>query len=144
MLAGTANKAAVTGTLVPGLESLGVDMGSTALLNTATNGDTTAAQAQLDGFIARWKTEGVDAVFATGDEVVSKQFIAKLREEMPDVMLLTDTATALIAAREEKQAGTDPNPYEGFVSAQGPTASEYERSANWKRCAEIYRAQTGK
>ena len=35
--------------------------GSTAIL-TITGTDTTAAQAQLDSFIEKWKTEGVNAV----------------------------------------------------------------------------------
>jgi ABC-type branched-subunit amino acid transport system substrate-binding protein len=144
VLAGSANKKAVETALVPGLETLGIPMGTTALLNIGTTGDTASAQSQLDGFIERWKSEGVDAVFATGDEAVSKQFIEKLRQQMPTVTLLSDTYTVLMAAQEETQANKVPNPYEGIINAFGPTPQEYEQSENWKYCADVYKAQTGK
>jgi ABC-type branched-subunit amino acid transport system substrate-binding protein len=143
VLAGSANKKAVETALVPGLESLGIPMGTTALLNIGTTGDTASAQSQLDGFIERWKSEGVNAVFATGDEAVSKQFIEKLRQQMPTVTLLSDTYTVLMAAQEEKKANKVPNPYEGIINAFGPTPQEYEQSVNWKYCADVFKAQTG-
>ncbi len=144
VLAGSANKKAVETALVPGLKTLGIPMGTTALLNIGTTGDTASAQTQLDGFIERWKSEGVNAVFATGDEAVSKQFIEKLRQQMPTVTLLSDTYTVLLAAQEEKQAKKVPNPYEGIINTFGPTPQEYEQSENWKYCADVYKAQTGK
>ncbi len=75
----------------------------------ALDGDTASAKSQLDGFIERWKSEGVSAVFATGDEAVSKQFIEKLRQQMPNVTLLSDTYTVLMVAQEEKKANKVPN-----------------------------------
>jgi hypothetical protein len=144
ILAGSAQKKTVETALEPGLESLGIEMGTTALLASGSGGDTTSAQSQLDGFIERWKSEGVTAVFATGDEASSKQFIAKLRGQMPDITLLSDTYTALLAAQEETAANKVPNPYEGMINAFGQTAQELEEGENWKYCADVYKAQTGK
>ncbi len=144
VLGGAANKKAVETALVPGLKSLGVEMGTTALLNISTTGDTTSAQAQLDSVIEKWKSEDVTAIFATGDEAVSKQFIEKIRGQMPTVTLLSDTYTVLLSAQEETQAKKDPNPYEGLINAFGPTAKELEQGENWKYCADIYKAETGK
>ena len=61
----TANQADVQATIVPGLKSLGIKTGTTAILSISTE-DTATAQNQLDSFIARWKTEGVNAVFLSG------------------------------------------------------------------------------
>jgi hypothetical protein len=36
------------------------------------------------------------------------------------------------------------NSYQGMLYATGPTSAEYDASANWKYCADIYKAQTGK
>jgi len=144
VLAGVQNKKAVETALVPGLKSLGIPMGTTGLLNTGSTGDTTSAQAQLDSIIERWKSEDVTAVFATGDEAAAKTFIEKLRKQMPTVTLLSDTFTVLLSAQEETQAKMVPNPYEGLINAFGPTNEEYEKSDNWKYCADIYKAETGK
>ena len=64
-------------------------MGSTAILSINGTADTTAAQAQLDSFIEKWKGQHVNAIFLSGDEVSSKQFVTKIRQEMPKVMLMT-------------------------------------------------------
>jgi hypothetical protein len=47
-------------------------------------------------------------------------------------------------AQQEQQAGVRPNPYEGILTAGGLSSKEYDQSTNWKYCAAIYRAQTGK
>jgi Periplasmic binding protein len=140
ILSSSVSRKQVTQSLEPALKSLGIPMGSTALLNIGTTGDTTAAQTQLDSVIDGWKSEGVTAVFASGDEVVAKQFIEKLRSQMPNVQLVSETYTALLAAQEEK---IKPNPYEGMINIFGQTRAEYEKSENWKYCADIYTAQTG-
>ena len=53
--------------------------GSTAVLS-ITGTDTTAAQAQLDSFIEKWKTEDVDTIFIAGLNVSAKQFVEKLKD----------------------------------------------------------------
>ena len=63
---------------MPGLKQLGVKTGSTAIL-TINSTDFTAAEAQLDSFIEKWKTEHVDAVLLSGDDVVAAQLVSKLR-----------------------------------------------------------------
>ena len=134
----------VNNSVVPGLKRLGVPMGSTAILNIV-GADTSAAQSQLDSFIERWKTEHVTSLFVSGVDVASQQFIEKLRAQMPTVQLLTDaTATDVLGyGMQEQKAGRKPNPYEGIVTAGGPTSHEYDVSSNWKYCATIYQQQTG-
>jgi ABC-type branched-subunit amino acid transport system substrate-binding protein len=137
----TAN--AVKKSVEPALQELGVDKGSTAILQIA-GADTTAAQQQLDSFIERWKGEGTNALFITGTQVGSKQCVEKIRKEMPDIMLITDVSEVDRFGQEENQAGRKPNPYEGIISARGPTDEETDKGANWKECARIYKEQTGK
>jgi hypothetical protein len=133
----------VNTSVVPGLKKIGVQLGSTAILSISGT-DTAAAQRQLDSFIERWKSEGVSALFVSGTQVASKQFIEKIRKQMPNVMLISDISDVLSFAQQEVTAGVKPNPYEGIIIAGGPTAHEYDLSDNWKYCADIYKTQTGK
>jgi len=130
--------------VVPALQKYNVQTGSTAILN-ITGTDTSAAQEQLDSFIERWKTEHVDAVFVSGTQVLANQFISKVRSQMPNVILVTDTDSTVTASygKQEVKAGVKPNHYEGLITASGPTAREYDQSDNWKYCANIYQQQTG-
>jgi len=134
----------VTSSVEPGLKQLGVQTGSTAILN-ITGADTSAAQDQLDSFIEKWKSEHVDALFVSGTEVSSQQFIERVRAEMPGVLLITDaTATDVLGyGQQEQRAHRSPNPYEGIITAGGQTSHEYDQSSNWKYCATIYQKQTG-
>jgi branched-chain amino acid transport system substrate-binding protein len=127
----------------PELKKLGVKTGTTAILSIS-GSDTTAAQNQLDSFVERWKTEHVDAIFISGTQVASQQFVEKLRADLPGVTLISDITDVLTYGQEEKTAGRNPNPYEGIISADGPTAHEYDQSANWAYCAAIYKQETGK
>ena len=131
--------------VVPGLKRLGVPMGSTAILDVA-GADTSAAQAQLDSFIERWKSEDVNALYVTGTQVASQQFIEKVRQEMPNVVLVTDDNASDILGygQQEQHEGRKPNPYEGIITAGGQTSQEYDASSNWKYCATIYKEETGK
>jgi hypothetical protein len=135
----------VDNSVVPGLKRLGVPMGSTAILD-VTGADTSEAQAQLDSFIERWKSENVNALYVSGTQVASQQFIEKVRQEMPNVMLITDdTATDVLGyGQEEQHEGRRPNPYEGIITAGGQTSEEYDASPNWQYCASIYKKETGK
>jgi hypothetical protein len=143
VLGETTSQNVVNNSVVPSLKKLGVATGSTAILN-ITNADTAAAQAQLDSFIERWKTEHVDALFVSGGQVSSQQFVEKVRARMPNVILITDNDTARIFGMEEQTAGRTPNPYEGIITAGGPTDHEYTLSSNWKYCQAIYQQETGK
>lgn len=139
VLGGSAEANTVNKTIVPGLKKLKVPLGSTAILSISGTADTNAAQSQLDSFIEKWKGEKVNTIFLSGDEVSSKQFVSKLRQEMPKVMLITDTTDVKTFAQEEVHAGIKPNPYEGIISAGGPTPAEYDKSANYRYCAAIYK-----
>jgi Periplasmic binding protein len=139
------SESVVHDSVIPGLKRLGVPMGSTAILD-ITGADTSAAQSQLDSFIERWKSENVNALYVSGTDVASQQFIEKVRQEMPHVMLITDdNATDVLGfGQQERHEGRHPNPYEGLITVGGPTSQEYDASSNWKYCATIYKKETGK
>jgi hypothetical protein len=48
-----------------------------------------------------------------------------------------------MSAQGAVRAKITPNPYEGILAAAGPLGSEYEKSENWKYCADIYKGATG-
>jgi hypothetical protein len=143
ILGETTSQSIVKNSVEPQLKKLGVKTGTTAILSIS-GSDTTSAQNQLDSFVERWKTEGVNAIFISGTQVASQQFVEKLRADMPNVTLISDITDVLTYGQEEKKAGRNPNPYEGIISADGPTAHEYDQSANWAQCAAIYKQETGK
>jgi hypothetical protein len=139
VLGGTTQASNVNTVIVPELKKLKVPMGSTALLSINGTGDTTAAQAQLDSFIEKWKGQHVNTVFLSGDLVSSKQFVTKLREEMPKVTLISDTTDTRSYAQQEVHAGIKPNPYEGLITTGGPVPADYDKGPNHKYCAAIYK-----
>ena len=123
--------------LVPGLKAMGVKLGSTAIL-TISGADTTAASSQLESFVEKWKTEGVNTVFLSGLQVSAKQFVPELVKDMPGVQLLADNNTVSSYGQNLQNAGTRPNPYEGIISTAGLSSKHYDQSDNWKYCAAIY------
>jgi ABC-type branched-subunit amino acid transport system substrate-binding protein len=142
ILGETKSQGVVTTSVEPRLKSIGASLGSTAILSIAGT-DTSAAQAQLDSFIEKWKSENVNTLFVSGTEVSSQQFIEKVRQRMPNVLLIADISTALMYAQEEQTSGRRPNPYEGMITAAGPTTKEYNAGPNWAYCAAIYQRQIG-
>jgi ABC-type branched-subunit amino acid transport system substrate-binding protein len=128
---------AVKKVLVPGLKDLGVKLGSTAIL-TISGTDTTAATTQLNSFVEKWKTQGVDTVFLSGLQVSAQQFVPQLVKAMPGVQLIADNNQVSQYGQNLQKAGTRPNPYEGIISTAGLSAKDYDASANWKTCAAIY------
>jgi hypothetical protein len=143
VLGETTSQKVVKNSVEPEIKKLGIATGTTAILSIS-GSDTTAAQSQLDSFIERWKTEGVSAIYITGTQVASQQFVEKVRGEMPDVTLVSDITDVLRFAQEEEHVGKNPNPYEGIITAGGPTAHEYTLSDNWKFCSDVFEKQTGK
>ena len=130
--------------IVPALKKAKVKTGSTAILN-ITGTDTTAAQAQVDSFIEKWKSEGVNMVFLAGNLVSAKQFAESIKAGLPKATLVTDTDTALDQAKGEQDAGVKPNPYEGMISGTGLTQSERwaNKSPILQQCVDIYEKATG-
>ncbi len=143
VLAQQTSQPSVKAVVLPAIKKIGVATGTPAYL-TINGPDTTAAQSQLDSFIERWKSEGVNALFVTGQNAVTKQFIEKVVKQMPGVILLTDVGDALPQGQDETKAGANPNPYEGLYLAGGYRAADYAKSDNWKYCASIYKAELGK
>jgi len=144
VLGDTNVKSVITNSIEPGLKDLGVKTGSTAILSINNGGDTTQAQAQLDSFIEKWKTQGVNAIFMSGNFASAKQFVEKVRKQMPGVLLMADTTNTLAQAQQEQESHVSPNPYEGLLTAGGLSPKESDESDNWKFCADIYKKETGK
>ena len=134
----------VNDTIVPDLKKANVNLGDTAILTVGTTGDTTAAQAQLDSFIEKWKTEHVDTFFLSGDLASTKQFVEKLKKAFPDAQLIGDNTDVLEQAQQEQKTGVKPNPYDGIMTAAGLTPKQYDESPNWAYCAKIYQDATHK
>jgi ABC-type branched-subunit amino acid transport system substrate-binding protein len=138
------NEASVNKVIVPALKKAKVKTGSTAILN-ITGTDTTAAQAQVDSFIEKWKSEGVNAVFLSGNDVSAKQFAESIKKGLPKAQLITDTDTTLDQAKGEQQAGVTPNPYEGIITGTGVTPSQRwaNKNATLQHCVDVYQKATG-
>ena len=144
ILGDTNETSVVKGTIEPAIKKLGVKTGSTAILSVGPTGDTTAAQAQLSSFIEKWKTEGVNALFLSGDLASTKQFVQKVKQAFPNMLLMADNTDVLDQAKQLQQSGVSPNPYAGVLTAGGLSPKEYDASANWKDyCAPIYQRATG-
>jgi hypothetical protein len=144
VLGDTTETSVVKNTIEPELKKLGVKRGTDAILDVGTTGDTTAAQTQLDSFIERWRTEGVDTLFLSGDLASTKQFVQKVKQALPKLLLLADNNDVLDQAQQEQKSGVKPNPYDGVIGAGGLSPQEYTASDNWKYCAKIYQDATGK
>jgi hypothetical protein len=132
-------RASVDSTIVPGLKKLGVKTGTTAIL-TISGTDTTIAQSQLDSFIERWKTEGVNAVMLSGDDTVATQFVTKLKKQLPGVLLMTDSAAS---AQHNAASEPNPNPYDGMLTAQGLSTQDQFELPSFQACAKTYQAAIG-
>ena len=145
ILAETGTKGRIDDAIKPAFEALKVSLGTSGVLATGSDPDTTAAQAQLDSFIERWKGEGVNAIFISGLSTVSKVFVQKIKAGLPDVMLMTDSdSSAQAAARDAVNAGTKPNPYEGIYSLVGNDDQTTFESPGVQRCVKVYEDATGK
>lgn len=142
VLGETTAKPRIQKVVVPALARMGVKRGSDASL-TVSGADTTAAQQQLDSFLERWKSQGVDALVLVGSAASSKQFVEKVRKALPGVLLVADTTAVLDSARDEQKAGATPNPYDGIITAEGQTGLQHSQSPHGKFCHQIYQDATG-
>ena len=143
-LAETSTKGRISSVITPALKDMGVKTGTNAVLDVGGTTDTTAAQAQLDSFIERWKTEGVNAIIITGADVVANQFVTKLSKQMPGTLLLTDsTSSAAGSAQDNVAAHLNPNPYEGMLTANGLPDQQAFEEANLQKCVKEYETATG-
>ncbi len=129
----------VNHTVVPGLERLGVQTGATAILNIS-GSDTAAAQRQLDSFIERWKADGVNALFMVGQQVSSKQFVEKIKKQMPSVTLIADNGEVLGYGQDYVVDHIKNDPYTGLISADGEPGAVHDQGENYKQCAAIYKS----
>jgi phosphotransferase system HPr-like phosphotransfer protein len=142
ILADQDSKAAAASVITPGLQALGVQLGSTAVLNISTT-DTSQAQAQLDSFIEKWKGEKVDVLYMSGLNVSSKQFVEKIKKALPKLLLLSDTTDVSAQAKDEAKTKRTNNPYEGLITAGGLTDTENWANARHQQCAAIWQKASG-
>ncbi len=126
----------------PALDDLGIERGSTAILDIVDE-DTTQAQAQLDAFIERWRTEGIDTLIVAGQEAGSRQFVQKIKAEFPELLLIGDAPSGIInEGKDLTTAGVSPNPYEGAISVGGlnDTNGEQFSTPAVQACIAIFEA----
>ncbi len=142
ILADSNANARVQQVIEPAIASTGAKRGSTAIL-TISGTDTAAAQSQLDSFIEKWKTEGVDTLMLAGDAVESKQFIEKIRSAFPKMTLIADSTGVLSGAQDEVKAKVVPNPYDGIITAEGRTGLEHTKTPHFTFCKNIFEKATG-
>ncbi len=135
-------KPRIDGVVKPALKKMGVQTGSDALL-TISGTDTAAAQQQVQSFIEKWKSEGVNALILIGDAASSKQFVEKVRQAMPKVLLVADTTSVLTEGQDEQRAHVKPNPYDGIITAEGQTGKEHQTTPHGTFCRGIYEKATG-
>ena len=103
----------------PALKDLGVERGTDAVLS-ITGSDTTAAQAQLDSFIERWKSDGTNALMLVGQDVASKQFVEKIKAAIPNMLLVADNTSILDAGREDAEGPQVAEPLRRRDHGRGP------------------------
>ncbi|MEX1007453.1 MAG: ABC transporter substrate-binding protein [Acidimicrobiia bacterium] len=129
--------------VVPALKKAKIKTGSTAVLS-ITGTDTSAAQAQLDSFIEKWKSEGVNTIYMAGLTASAKQFVEKIKQAMPNVLLLADASSTAEQAQDEVKAGKSPNPYEGMLGVIGETSEESwgSKTKLLQQCVDIYEKAT--
>ena len=120
--------------------------GDDAILDVGTTGDTTAAQAQLDSFIEKWKTEGVERVVPVGRPRLDEAVRPEDQEgSSPTCCCWPTTHDVLDQAQQEQQSEhRSRTRTTGIITAGGLSPQEYDASANWKYCADIYQDATGK
>ena len=126
----------------PTLAAIGVARGSEAVLSIS-DLDTAAAQAQLDSFIERWKTEHVNALILVGAGASSKQFIGKVKAAIPDMELIADTTSVAEGGQDNVKAHVVPNPYDGIITAEGRIGLEHSKTPHYTYCKKIFEKQTG-
>ena len=80
----------------------------------------------------------MNVVFLSGDLASSKQFVEKIAQQMPGVLLMADNTDVLEQAQQEQKAGGKANPYDGIITAGGLTA----RNTTAGRTGRTARAST--
>jgi ABC-type branched-subunit amino acid transport system substrate-binding protein len=129
--------------VAPALKKMKVKQGTTGVLS-ITGTDTSAAQSQLDSFIEKWKSEGIDTFAIIGQTVVSKTYVTKLKEAFPKATLIADqTPTALSGGQDAVTAKLDPNPYQGLISAEGQSEQARFETPVMQQCVKTYEKATG-
>jgi hypothetical protein len=143
ILAEKGTKSRISSTIEPELKKLGIPVGTAGVLqindSSGSSVDTTAAQAQLDSLIERWKGEGTNAVFVSGLAAVSRDYVKKIKDAMPDALLLTDSdSSAKAAGGDAKDSGLNPNPYDGMLALVGRTDQQQFDSAKLQQCIKLW------
>jgi hypothetical protein len=129
--------------IVPGLEETDAELGTVGVL-TLTSADTTAAQAQMDSFEARWQEEGVDTFFIDGLPASALQWVERIKEKFPDALIIADASATIEQGRSAQVAGQNPNPYDGMLSVLGQLDTEvWEENETLQECVDVYEEATG-
>jgi ABC-type branched-subunit amino acid transport system substrate-binding protein len=142
VLTETTSTARVESIVKPALDAIGVQQGAEAVLSIS-GLDTHQAQTELDSFIERWKTEHVNALILVGTAPSSKQFVTKVKAEIPHMLLISDTTDVLGGGQDSVKAHLVPNPYDGIITAEGRIGLEHSKTPHYTYCKKIFEKQTG-
>jgi ABC-type branched-subunit amino acid transport system substrate-binding protein len=137
------SKDRVDDVVTPALKKMKVKQGTAAVL-TITGTDTSAAQSQLESFIEKWKSEGIDAFVLVGQVVVAKNYVTMLKDAFPKATLVADQSpVALSGGQDAVAAKLDPNPYQGLISAEGQSEQARFETPVMQQCVKTYEQATG-
>ena len=144
VLADQTTQATATKLVADNASSLGYQTGSNAVL-AISGADTTAAQTQLDSFIEKWKTEGVNVLLMAGLAVADRQFVDKIKKAIPAMQLVSDDSNSGNFGQTENKADTKvtPNSYEGMLVANGLTDDEQFATDLVQNCVKVYEKASG-
>ncbi len=144
IVAETSTKSRINAAILPTMHKLGIQVGTAGTLTTGNNPDTTEALAQLSSLIERWKGEGVNAVFVSGLDTISKAFVEKIKQEMPNALLVTDAdSSGKAGAQDEVHAGKKPNPYEGLLALTGLSDEQQFETPKVQACVKVWEQASG-
>jgi hypothetical protein len=141
VLGDTTTRGRIDKVIEPELRKLGVTRAATAVLSIS-GADTSQPQAQLDGFIERWRSQKADALIITGDLSAAKQFVDKIREKLPRILLISDALSSVAGgATDELHAGRNPTAYEGTLVPEdlGAENGEQFQEPLARRCVATFR-----
>jgi hypothetical protein len=144
ILAVPTTKNRIESDIKPAFQQANVPVVESDILQDSGNGDTTAAQTQLDSIIERWKGAGVNGVFISGLTTVAKQFVDKIKKGLPDALLMTDAdSSAKGAGGDAKNAHENPNPYQGMLAWVGLSDNEQFQTQSLQDCVKTYQDASG-
>ena len=130
VLGDTTETSVVKNTIEPELKKLGVQARNRPRSSTSAPRATPPPPRRSSTASSRsGSTEGVDTLFLSGDLASTKQFVQKVKQALPNLLLLADNNDVLDQAQQEQKSGPKPNPYDGRHRARAACRPRSTRPA---------------